>query len=372
MKELSVQELVSKLADGEKIQVVDIRGVQEHSDWQIPGSTNCPAYDAIGTGDTSLLTDFSSQLSKNSPVVAVCRGGVRSQTAVKIWQSLGLNALNLTGGMRAWSLASSIAEISNPGKGLDKAFQLRRNGKGCLSYMLISNKEAVVIDPSLEVETYLDLAKEHSAKINLVIETHVHADHISRGRSLAKTAEAEYLLPQNNRVTFKHNSVSADQEISFGKAKLKAIRTPGHTGESVCYLAGEDLLFTGDTIFTDNVGRPDLEKGDSGAEAGAQLLYKSLTQGILKLPPSTRIFPAHTGTAIGFDNVPICTTIQDLKSRLHLLSSSEADFVTQVVSRLTTKPGNFDSVIAINEGKLDLGGENPINLEAGPNRCAAC
>jgi len=372
MKEIRVNELVSKLAQGEQFQIVDIRETQDHSDWHIPGSLNCPAYDAIGSGKTELLEKFSTSLSKEKPVVAVCRGGMRSQTAVHVWQAHGLNALNLVGGMRAWSLAHTVAEIPNPGKEIDAALQIRRNGKGCLSYLLISDGKALVIDPSLPAEVYEATAKNKGAKISHVIETHIHADHVSRGRELAKLSGAQYLLPQNTRVSFSYTPITSGQVIPFGKTKIKALATPGHTAESTCYLIGQNLIFTGDTFFTDNVGRPDLEKGDTGAEAGARQLYNSLTQTLFKLPDETRIFAAHTSVAIGFDGTPIFATINELKIRLKSISANESEFVSQLVARLTAKPGNFDSVIGINEGKIDLDGEDPANLEAGPNRCAAC
>jgi glyoxylase-like metal-dependent hydrolase (beta-lactamase superfamily II) len=135
-------------------------------------------------------------------------------------------------------------------------------------------------------------------------------------------------------------------------------------------LIDREALLTGDTLFVESVGRPDLEKGDAGAEAGARMLHHSLHDKILELAGNTGIYPAHYGRPIGFDRVPVGALLSELKSKLGLLELDEQRFVQTVLSNLQAKPPNFQRIIAINEGKAKLGWIDPLDLEAGPNRCA--
>jgi glyoxylase-like metal-dependent hydrolase (beta-lactamase superfamily II) len=150
---------------------------------------------------------------------------------------------------------------------------------------------------------------------------------------------------------------------------LKAIATPGHTGESVCYLVNDAALLTGDTLFADGVGRPDLEKGHAGAPDGARALYGSLRERILKLPDETIVLPGHCDPHLPFGAPPVQARLGDLKSKISLLGVEEAVFVDEIIQRLGGTPPNHGAIIAVNEGKADLIAD-PAELEMGPNRCA--
>ena len=202
------------------------------------------------------------------------------------------------------------------------------------------------------------------------METHVHADHLSRARDLAMHTGAELIYPQNDRVTFLYKAVRDGDRLRVGSVELEVLATPGHTGESVCYRIGDDVLLTGDTLFTSAVGRPDLEKGNAGAQAGAHTLWASLHRKIEGLPGSLRVLPAHHAAAIGFDGTPVSAKLEELRARVELLQVPEDAFVTRVLGLLQAKPPNFEMVIAVNEGKAGLEGVDPLDLEAGPNRCA--
>ena len=195
------------------------------------------------------------------------------------------------------------------------------------------------------------------------------ADHLSRARDLAMHTKAELIYPQNDRVTFPYRPVRDGDRLRVGSIEIAVIATPGHTGESVCYRIGDDVLLTGDTLFTSAVGRPDLEKGNAGAEAGAHTLWASLHR-IEGLPGTLRVLPAHHAAAIGFDGTPVSATLEELRARVELLRVPEDAFVATVLGLLQAKPPNFEMVIAVNEGKAGLEGIDPLDVEAGPNRCA--
>ncbi len=172
---------------------------------------------------------------------------------------------------------------------------------GCLShasYYIGSGTEAAIIDPQRDVQQYLDEAAANDQKIKYIIETHSHADFVSGHLELAQKTGAEIIYGQRAKTTFPTHKVKDGDELNVGQINLKFLETPGHTPEGICILArraGEtDRLFTGDTLFIGDVGRPDLigSKGFTAAEMGA-MLYDSLHEKILPLPDETEIYPAH-------------------------------------------------------------------------------
>jgi glyoxylase-like metal-dependent hydrolase (beta-lactamase superfamily II) len=371
MSEIDCVQLKTKLEAGEAVEVVDIREPAEFGAWHIHGSRNLPVYDALRAGDPSPLVEQSAGLPKDRPLVAVCRAGVVSQRAADVLGSLGFEALSLSGGMRGWGDVWTAAPIAlGDGRGTT-LIQIRRNGKGCLSYIVGSRGAAVVVDPSADEGAYLKTADEAGLRITHVLETHVHADHVSRARALCGTTGAKLVLPVTDRVTYAYTPIRDGETLSIGDASIEALSTPGHTSESTCYLVDDELLLSGDTLFVNAVGRPDLEKGDAGAEAGARLLHGSLHDRLLARFDDVTVCPAHWSKPIGFDARPIAGSLTEIRSSLDLLRADEGGFVETVLASLSAKPCNHETIIALNEGKADLGRQSLLDLEAGPNSCAA-
>lgn len=369
MKELNANALRERLEAGDPIEVVDIREGDEFDSWHIFGSRNVPVYSALKHGHSDGLMQQAESLTSDRPLVIVCRAGILSATAAGLLESKGFDAASLAGGIRAWGAVWSIAKV--PFKDDITFLQIRRNGKGCLSYLFGRDGQACVVDPCIEVDAYLTIARENGLQIMQVVETHVHADHLSRARELARLTGASLLLPRNQRVTYEYEAVTNGAELTLGGLSVEAISTPGHTGESTCYLVEGNVLLTGDTLFASAVGRPDLEKGDEGAEAGAHALFGSLHKKLLERFDDMRFYPAHTSDPIGFDRQPIGATIATSRAELDLLALEEQPFVDRILNSLQPKPPNHHAVIAVNEGKQELGAIDPLDLEAGPNRCAA-
>jgi glyoxylase-like metal-dependent hydrolase (beta-lactamase superfamily II) len=356
---IAAEKLKAKLEAGEPVELVDIREPEEFAGWHIHGSRNLP------------VSRASEGLPKGRAIVTVCRGGIVSQKAALLLSKLGYDASSLDGGMRGWGNVWSEARIP-PGTRRDLTLiQIRRNGKGCLSYLLGTAGEAVVIDPSIDVSAYLTAAEREGLRITHVLETHVHADHLSRARELCRVAGARLVMPENGRVNYDYTPAKDGDELVLGGVAVEVIATPGHTSESACYLVEGELLFTGDTLFVDSVGRPDLEQGDAGAEAGARQLHDSLHTRLLDRFGDVRFYPAHYGEPIGFDGSPIGSTVGAIRDRSELLRAEANEFVGRILASLRAKPANFDSIIAINEGKARLDERDPLELEAGPNSCAA-
>ena len=249
--------------------------------------------------------------------------------------------------------------------------QVRRTGKGCLSYLVGSRGEAAVIDPALPPEVYLDLAGRTGWGIVAVVETHVHADHLSRARQLAERGGAPLSLPATERVAYPYEPLDDGDELAIGGATLRVLHTPGHTAESACYLLdalGSGAVFTGDTLFLAGVGRPDLETDAAGARARAGALYRSLRR-LLALPPETLVLPGHTGEPVAFDGRAVAATLDRVGERIGGLLGSEAAFVETILARIPPTPPNHARIVAANEAGEPPAGD-PTELEAGANRCA--
>jgi glyoxylase-like metal-dependent hydrolase (beta-lactamase superfamily II)/rhodanese-related sulfurtransferase len=370
MREMTVFELKEMLEKNEPCSVVDIRLTPDYDDWYIVGSKNIPVYTELKMGEFANATREFRTLPSDRPVVAVCYRGNSSKIAAEVMERMSIPAFNLIGGMTAWSAVWTTARIPVENAHHAICCQVRRNAKGCLSYFLAVNGEAAVIDPSVDESAYLELAKEHSCKIVAVIETHVHADHISRARALAESTGARLYLPENNRVTYVYSHLKDGDAIAIGGAPLRVYAAPGHTAESACYSWFDNLLFTGDTLFVESVGRPDLEKGDAGAIEGAKQLYNTLHFRLMNFPPKMLVCPGHTSAMVGFDRKPIVARLADLNHSIEYLNQSETEFIQNIVSSLSAKPPNFQFIISINEGKADCAPTDPLVIEAGPNRCA--
>jgi len=276
----------------------------------------------------------------------------------------GLDAVSLEGGMRAWSLAWNTGEVPCPGS-TARIVQLRRTGKGCLSYLIGSNGAAAVVDASLEPQIYRRVADERGWPIRTVLETHVHADHLSRARTLAVEAGARLCLPTTDRVSFEYAPLKDGDTVRVGSAGLRVLHTPGHTrrASAICGRAGP---VPGDTLFLAAVGRPDLEATTEQSRRRAHVLRASL-QRLLALPPETvsclliraRPWRSTVGHQRDARGSPGATS---------LLRETEETFVQQILTRLPPTPPNHHRIVALNEaGTLP---DDPTELEAGANRCA--
>ncbi len=361
---ISTEDLRELLERGTPLTVLDVRPAAERAEWSIPGSVHADAYEALRRADPTALADF--HPTNGDRVVTVCAAGKTSRLAAERLRARGLDAVSLEGGMRAWSLAWNSAEVPSPAS-TARIVQLRRAGKGCLSYLIGSHGDAAVIDASLDPQVYQRVADTNGWHIRTVLETHVHADHLSRARSIAADTGARLCLPTTDRVSFQYEPLNDRDTVRVGSAGLRALRTPGHTPESTCYLLDDRALFTGDTLFLAAVGRPDLEASAEQARHRAQVLHASL-QRLVALPPDTVILPAHTSEPVAFDGRPISATLRQVRERTLLLRETEERFVSQILTRLPPTPPNHHRIVALNEaGTLP---DDPTELEAGANRCA--
>ena len=249
---------------------------------------------------------------------------------------------------------------------------------GCLShasYYLGSNGEAAIIDPQRDVQQYIDEAAANGEKIKYIIETHSHADFVSGHLELAERTGAEIIYGKSAKTTFPTRKVSDGDELDLGKIRLKFLETPGHTPEGITILADDTenpdtpiKMFTGDTLFIGDVGRPDLvgSKGFTAEQMGA-MLYDSLHEKILPLPDDTEVYPAHgAGSLCGksLSEETWSTLGNQRQFNYALQPMSKADFVKIVAADQPEVPMYFPKSASKNlEGSVSLDAlPEPVSL----------
>jgi glyoxylase-like metal-dependent hydrolase (beta-lactamase superfamily II) len=156
--------------------------------------------------------------------------------------------------------------------------------------------------------------------------------------------------------------------LEVGSVKVEAIHTPGHTMESMCYLAGGEALFTGDTLFLSSVGRPDLHADSEESQLRASLLYRSLKK-LFAFGPDIYVLPGHTSSPPAFDGVAIAQRLQMVAKHLREWLESEPGFIDRILAQIPPAPPNFERIVELNESGI-VPEEDPTDLEAGANRCA--
>lgn len=233
---------------------------------------------------------------------------------------------------------------------------------GCLAqgaYYIESNGEAVVIDPLREVQPYLDRAKQDGATIKYVLETHFHADFVSGHLDLAKKTGAKIVYGPNAKTGFEAHIATDGEVLKVGNISIKVLHTPGHTMESTCYLlfdenGKESAVFTGDTLFIGDVGRPDLaQKSDLTMADLAGHLYDSLRNKLMTLPDEVTVYPAHgAGSACGKNmSKETVSTIGAQKINNYALRAdmTKAEFIHEVTDGLLAPPKYFPENVRLNK-----------------------
>ena len=350
------------LAHGHAVYLLDVRTPEEFATWRIPASQNLPL-------DRLLAGEGVDSIPRDRAVVTVCAHGRRAQQAAEHLLRYGIRACVLSGGMAAWNTVYERVELVGALPDGSRVVQVRRLGKGCISYVIASDGEAVVVDPTCHVEHVLDVASQLGARIVHVIDTHQHADHVSGAKRLqAETGASLHLSPHEAYAFSGFEPLLEGREIRVGSLRLRPIHAPGHTLGSVLIQVDDRLLLTGDTLFVEGVGRPDLR---DQAEAFAELLYRTYRTVLSDLPDSLLVLPGHGDpeASLRFGE-PLGALLGELRRRIWLFRADRETFVRYVVERVPQRPPNHRFILQRNREGVVCNPEETDRLEEGPNRCA--
>ncbi|MFD3261448.1 MBL fold metallo-hydrolase [Paenibacillus lentus] len=372
LQSMTAGELTRRVLNKVPLFILDVRNGSDAADWQIEGESvellNIPYFDLLEGVDAAL-----EQLPEDRDVLVVCaKEGSSKFVAEQLGEAGRSRVYYLEGGMKAWSEHLEpvlIGQLQDGGS----LYQFVRIGKGCLSYMVISDGEAAVIDAVRMTDVFKNFAAEQGAAIKHALDTHLHADHISGGRKLAEQSGGTYWLPPKDagEVTFDYAKLEEGNIITVGNTKIEIqpVYSPGHTIGSTSFIIDKRYLLTGDILFIESIGRPDLA---GKAEDWVGDLYTTLYNRYKELSDDLTVLPAHFGnvTELGSGGA-VSARLGDLyKNNPGLQITVETDFRRMVSDHLPQYPNSYQEIRQTNMGKINPDEEQQREMEIGPNRCA--
>lgn len=373
---IEVGDLLQRADAGEDLVLLDVRNDEEFRGWRLEArrpiaTVHVPYFDFIEDAERALA-----RVPRGRKLVVVCAQGGSSEMVVDLLGEAGVRARNLKGGMAAYGdyLDPVRVPLRPHEERSFELWQVNRRGKGCLSYVVLANGEAVVIDPARDVAWYEGFVSRRGGRIVRVLDTHVHADHVSGGPALARQQGVPYFVNAGRRVAHAVEPLADGAQLPLGGRggmglRLLAVSTPGHTPGSTSFLVNWRYLLTGDTLFVSSVGRPDL--GGHLLEWGRDL-FRTLQARIAPLPDDVLVLPAHHGGMgeMGPDGV-VAARLGDLRLRVPEMRLRTAEeLVDAVRAAVKEPPAAYGEIIRVNLGLASADPDKIAEWELGPNQCA--
>lgn len=368
---LTAKEVTSKIINKEALFILDVRNESDFSDWKIEGHQfqhlNVPYFDLLDG-----VEEILEKIPSDKEVVVVCAKEGSSVMVADMLSEAGLTVSYLKGGMKAWSEYLEPVKVGDLKDG-GEVYQFVRIGKGCLSYMVVSNGEAAIIDATRMADVYINFAKELGVTVKHVFDTHLHADHISGGRVIAEATNAAYWLPPKDaeEVIFDYKALEEGSDVVIGNTAItiQPLYSPGHTIGSTSFIVDDQYLLSGDILFIDSIGRPDLagmaEDWVGDLRETLYKRYKALSDELIVLPAHFMIIDELN------DNGSVAEKLGTLFAENHGLNiKDEAEFRHLVTDNLPPQPNAYQEIRKTNMGKVSPDEEKQREMEIGPNRCA--
>ncbi|GAA0681305.1 rhodanese-like domain-containing protein [Natronoarchaeum mannanilyticum] len=381
-EKITARELADRQdSDDDNYTLIDTRPEESYEAWHITGAENIPFGPAETLDDDQ--REVIDERADGDEIITICgKGATSSALASELDANDYDDVAVVKGGMRDWNSLYESARVDTENDDL-VIIQFQRRAKGCLSYLVGSRSagEAAVVDPTRHTDQYITTTAEEGLEITQVMDTHVHADHISGGHDLATKLDVPYRLGNHatdRNLSYEFDPLTDGDTVSVGDVEIEVLYTPGHTTEMVNYRIDDEAILTGDALFLDSVGRTELEFGEEEAEEGARMQYETLHDTLLELPDELTVLPGHVtvnndGTyENGAPGELVGASLADVRSSLDLADLDEAAFVERLIENIPEKPDNYETIISINRGKESVeSSRDATMLETGANNCAA-
>jgi len=358
VRTITPQNFFDILLTQEQPTIIDIRPKEQFTQWSLYDSLHIPI-NGIEHNKTVRQSDS---------IILICNDGKESQRTATALSKTGISAVALAGGLKAWSKTYDIVPIEEKHSTLN-VYQCKRLLKGCLSYIIVlpDHTSAIIIDPTSHTNIYDEFLKKNNLKVIAVVDTHIHADHVSGARKLAKQYAIPYLLPKASKVDFPFIPIEETlQSIAVG-ATIRCIHTPGHTQESISLLFDDIFLFSGDTLCIDAISRTD--PGEDSKTAPKKLFH-SINSILFELKERIHVLPAHATQALVPGPIR-SATLRYVKLFNPIKSfSNSTQFSEFIMKKSFPKPPNYSTIQKLNRDKNLPRGIHIDQLELGGNFCA--
>lgn len=364
--------LFQEMAGGRISEILDVRNVDEFEAAPIEGprpvsTRSVPVY--------RVFEDLDEEAARTlEDAVVICGQGNGSELLAEEFEERGKTVRSLEGGTDAWNRLLVPFEITGLPAPV-RMWQFQRPAKACLSYVVgVPGERCIIVDPTRQPQPYLDLAAEHGMSVSHVVDTHVHADHVSGGPALSAELGVEYHLPPEDCggvVPFPNRPFKDGDVLDLGSAEVRvmSMHLPGHTPGTIALLVSDAVLLVGDTVFVRGLGRPDLT---GQAEELARDLFRSVHERLRPLDPRTLIAPAHWSSSAEINSEGlVVTTLEDVFTATLLNEKAMEKFVEEIVTSLPAAPDSYDTIRRVNAGQVAPPEDEIDVLDVGRNQCAA-
>jgi glyoxylase-like metal-dependent hydrolase (beta-lactamase superfamily II)/rhodanese-related sulfurtransferase len=375
---IDVGDLLQAADRGHPLLLLDVRNEDEVRAWKVEArrpieTVHVPYFDFIEDESGSV-----SKVPAGRDIVVLCAQGGSSEMVAGLLAEAGVPARNVTGGMVAYGeyLQPVAVPLDPSSASRCTLWQINRRGKGCLSYIVASHGEAIVVDAMKNIAWFEAFAAQQGVRITRVLDTHIHADHVSGGPALSGKLGVPYSVCAGEAFELRQpvTPLEDGQILRVGGEggviiEVRVLSTPGHTPGSMSYLVAGRYLLTGDTVFVGSVGRPDL--GGHVVEWG-RMLFTTLTERLAPLGDDVLVLPAHYAGVqdIGGDGI-VSGRLGALRRNVpELQFRTSEEFVESVRAAVMEPPASYAEIIKVNLGVSSAPLETITEWELGRNECA--
>lgn len=369
----TADELFNWLTSKQDLVLVDVRNDKDFSNFQVESPYPLEMYNVSYYDFMEIEEESVKKVPAGRPIRIVCAKEGSAKFVAEILEKHGYQDIGyLKDGIKSWG--NMLApKLLNPGEDFE-LYQFIRPGKASCSYGLIHNGEMMLFDPSRNVGFYQDFAKKKGCRLTHTIETHLQADYIAGSRLLMEATGAEFMGNENDfsGANFTYTKLQDNQLVTFSGdgPEVKVMFTPGHTPGSTSYMIDNRFLITGDAVFLQSVGRPDL---GGKVDEWSDVLFATL-QNMQQLDPNLLVLPGHyiDWKEANRDLIFIASLGEAIKHNEHIYAiDNEKDFLAFIKDNIREQPEEYKTIRLVNANLEQVDDEKAEELDLGKNECAA-